>query len=433
MAAVITGASAVVIAVGLTIYSHLPFVKVNNAIAAGNKYTESANYEAAIESYEKAIAIDPKSVAAYSNLAGAYLSLDNIQAAKTALFDGFKNTDNELLLKDYHTVIMNEAISEMNSSSASFDTVEKLVSVLEEDCDNKDAEELLGEAYERCFNDSYNYDINALFRGDKCTAQGDRTGSFDRYAELVRRMIAVYENSGSEKLKNAILKYAVPDSESFTMSLEDASSYKSLLDEVNSAVGSSQDIESVKACLTNAFDVQDIFADIFVQLDVGNVDELREFVVSDEYLALRDIFLNNQETPQENTTYVSISREAIVINKNDDGYSYRFLNFEENPDTKGVITLWANFFEDDGVQRNSISYEPAAIDGNLYPHTKYSVTYLLSYITSGKSTKVAKMNYRLDTTVTYEDGTTEETIVGDWGGDNEWIMDIDTIESRIKA
>ena len=433
MAAVITGASAVVIAVGLTIYSHLPFVKVNNAIAAGNKYTESANYEAAIESYEKAIAIDPKSVAAYSNLAGAYLSLDNTEAAKTTLYDGFKNTENELLLKDYHTVIMNEAISEMNSASASFDTVEKLVSVLEENGDNADAIELLSAAYERCFNDSYNYDVNALFRGDKCTNTGDRTGSFEKYAELVRRMITVYAGNNSEELKNVILKYAVPYSESFTIGMEDASSYSSLLDEVISSVGSSQDIDSVKACLTNAFDVQNIFADIFVQLDVGNVDELRDFVVSDEYLALRDVFLNNQETPQENTTYVSISREAIILNKNDNSYSYRFLNFEENPDTKGVITLWANFFEDDGVQRNSISYEPAAIDGNLYPHTKYSVTYLLSYITSGKSTKVAKMNYRLDTTITYEDGTTEETIVGDWGGDNEWIMDIDTIESRIRA
>ncbi|WP_026515722.1 tetratricopeptide repeat protein [Butyrivibrio sp. MC2021] len=424
-AGIITAASAVVVAAGLAIYSHLPFVKVNNAIAAGNKYTESANYEAAIESYEKAIAIDPKSVAAYSNLAGAYLSLDNKEDAKKALYEGFQNTDNELLLRDYHTVIMNEAVSDMNSAHTSFDTVDKLVEVLEESSDNADAIELLDAAYERCFNDSYNGDHNTLFRAGN--------DNFSRYSDLVRRMAAVYAESSSDALKNVILKYAVPNLDSFTMNLEDAYAYRSLLEEITASVGSSQDIDSVKNCISDAENVQGIFADIFVQLDVGNVDELRDFVVSDEYIALRNVFLNNLETPQENTTYVSISREAIILNRNENGFSYRFLNFEENPETSGVITLWANFFEDDGVQRNSISYEPGAINGNLYPHTKYSVTYLLSYITSGKSTKVAKMNYRLDTTITYEDGTTDETIVGDWGGPNEWIMDIDTIESRIRA
>ena len=145
------------------------------------------------------------------------------------------------------------------------------------------------------------------------------------------------------------------------------------------------------------------------------------------------MFLNDQDTPQENTTYVPISREAIVLDRKDSTWAYRFMNFEENPQTSGVITLWANFFEDNGVQRAAISYEPAAVNGNYYPHTQYSVTYLYSYITSGKSTKVAQMNYRLDTTITQENGEVDETIVGDWGGANEWVMDIDTIESRIKA
>ncbi len=424
-AGIITAASAIVIAAGLAVYSHLPFVKVNNAIAAGNKYTESADYEAAIESYEKAIAIDPKSVAAYSNLAGAYLSLDDREDAKKTLYEGYQNTQNELLLKDYQTVIMNEAVSDMNAGQTSFDTVEKLLEILEETPDNTDAIELLDAAYERCFNDSYNADYNSLFR--------DNAGNYGKYAELMERMLSVYSVSASDEFKNVLLKYAVPYSDSFTINLEDAYSYRSLLDKIVSAVGTSNEIDSIRNCISDAENVQGIFADIFVQLDVGNVDELRDFVVSDEYIALRNVFLNNLETPQENTTYVSISREAIILNRRDNGFTYRFLNFEENPETTGVITLWANFFEDDGVQRNSISYEPGAINGNLYPHTKYSVTYLLSYITSGKSTKVAKMNYRLDTTITFEDGSTEETIVGDWGGPNEWIMDIDTIESRIRA
>ena len=135
----------------------------------------------------------------------------------------------------------------------------------------------------------------------------------------------------------------------------------------------------------------------------------------------------------ENTTYIPICREAIILNNNEGKWSYRFLDFEENPTTAGVITMWANYFEDDGIQRNSISYEPASIEDNYYPHTKYSVTYLYSYITSGRSTKVAKLNYRLSTSVFLQDGEAEETIVGDWGGPDEWTMDIDTIESRIRA
>ena len=98
-----------------------------------------------------------------------------------------------------------------------------------------------------------------------------------------------------------------------------------------------------------------------------------------------------------------------------------------------MITLWAKYFEDDGVQRNSISYEPGSIDGNMYPHTKYTVTYLKSYTNSGNNTKVAKMNYRLSTAITDETGKTTETIVGDWGGTDEYEMDIKTIESRIRA
>ena len=225
----------------------------------------------------------------------------------------------------------------------------------------------------------------------------------------------------------------MPNSSSFTLDISNVSDYINLIDSVTAVVGSNDEVDSFRACLTNSQEVLAVFDDIFGQLDIGNVDELRSFVVSDEYIAIRDVFLNDEDTPLENTTYVPISREAIILNKSDEGWSYRFLDFEENPSTKGVITIWGNYFVDDGVQRASISYEPESIEDNPFPHTQYSVTYLYSYITKGSSTKVAQMNYRLDTTITYQDGTINETIVGDWGGSNEWTMDIDTIESRIRA
>ncbi len=417
-----------VVIVGYMIYSHLPFVKVDKAIAAGDKFTENADYESAIESYSKALEIDSKSVKAYANLAGAYLSIDDSASAKETLYNGWKNTDSSALKDNYHIIILNDAVSAMNNDCADLGTVKSILSVLEDGSDNPDAMELLKAASERCFENAYGDDANALFRsGD------DSKPTYSGYSEMIKSMLTLYQASPSDDLKEIILDYLTPNISSFTLNIADVESYKELIASATEAVGTTDEIENFNKCLSNSQEVLSIFSDIFGQLDVGNVDELRGFVVSDQYLALRNVFLNKQETVLENTTYVPISREAIILNNNDGNWSYRFLDFDENPETNGVITLWANFFEDDGVQRASISYEPAAINGNVYPHTQYSVTYLYSYITSGSSTKVAKMNYRLDTTITYEDGTIDETIVGDWGGANEWVMDIDTIESRIKA
>lgn len=425
--AIVAASTVLLIVGGYFIYLHLPFVKVNKAIAAGDKYTENADYEAAIESYTKAIDIDSKSVKAYANLAGAYLSVDDSQNAKSILYTGWQNTNNEALLDNYHIIILNESVTAMNQERADLDTVKAILSVLVDDNNNEEALKILDAASERCFESSYGENVDSLFRS------GDTDSSYSDYEEMIRSMLSVYQNAPSDELKKIILSFVTPNVSSFSLNLEDAPKYKTLITDVTSVIGTSDEIDSFTECLENSQEVLSVFSGIFEQLDVGNVDELRDFVVSDEYISLRDVFLNKQETPLENTTYVPISREGIVLNCKDDKWSYHFLNFDENPSTSGVITLWANFFEDDGVQRASISYEPAAVDNNLYPHTQYSVTYLYSYITSGNSTKVAKMNYRLDTTITYEDGTIDETIVGDWGGANEWVMDIDTIESRIKA
>lgn len=425
----------VLLVAGYGIYANLPKVKVSKAIAEGNKYSQNAEYEAAIDSYNEAIKIDSKSVTAYSNMAGAYLSIEDPESAKKVLYDGWRNTDNEGLLDNYHAVILNEAVDKMNDKAADITMVDSMLTVLEEDNDNMDAVKLIDSAYKRCFEDSYAGDINVLFRPEfSKNKEGNASDcSFGEYSSVLKRMIAVYKVAPSEELKKVIREYMIPLNSSFTLNLSDVPAYKELMEIAAAITGSDEEIESFEACLDDSIRVQGIFADIFAQLDVGNVDELRDFVVSDDYLELRDVFLKNQDTPQENTVYVPISREAVILNNHDGKWSYRFLSFEENPTTSGVITVWANFFEDDGVQRNSISYEPASIEDNMYPHTKYSVTYLYSYITSGNSTRVAQMNYRLDTTIERQDGTVDETIVGDWGGPNEWEMDIDTIESRIRA
>ena len=419
---------------GYLTYIHLPIVKVNKALAAGDMHIENADYEEAVKAYSKAVAIDPGAASAYSDLARAYLAMDDTESARETLHTGWEKTGNETLLSNYHAVILNGAVAEMNSGKTDLDTVATIIDVLEEDGSNQDAIQLLDASYSRLSEESYK-DADAFFRCELSEGKAEEAceSSFDKYKDLVSRMVDVYGASHSEEMKTAVEKFLAPNETSFTMNVSDISAYIELLEKAESAVGADESAESLKACLVNSLEVLDIFSGIFDQLDVGNVDELRDFVVSDNYIKLRDTFLNKEETPQENTVYVPISREAIVLNCKDGKWSYRFLDFEENPTTAGVITLWANFFEDDGVQRNSISYEPASIEGNRYPHTKYSVTYLYSYITKGGSTKVAQRNYRLETEIEREDGSVIDRVIGDWGGPNEWEMDIDTIESRIKA
>ena len=429
-------ATALAVVAGYTVYNHLPVVQVNKAIAAGDKYKQESDFESAIDSYNEAIQIDSHSVTAYSNMAGAYLSIDDAESAKKVLYAGWEETENSGLLDNYHTVILNEAVDAMNSQKANMNTALAILSVLKDNNTNADAIELLDAAYSRVFKDAYGYDTNAFFRSDSSvysSENGSATYTYAEYANFLSDLTEVYEAAPSEELRKVVLEYAVPGLDSFTMNYEDAVAYKEVLAKVESTVGTTEELDSFKRCITDAEKVQGVFADIFTQLDVGNVDELRNFIVSADYIALRDVFLNKMETPQENTTYIPVSREAIILNNNEGSWSYRFLDFDENPSTKGVITIWANYFEDGGIQRLAISYEPASIDDSYYPHTKYSVTYLNSYVTQGRSTKVAKMNYRLETSITMQDGSEEETIISDWGGPDEATMDIDTIESRIRA
>ena len=167
--AIIAATTLVAVTAGYVIYNHLPVVKVNKAIAAGDKYSQDADYQAAIDSYAEAIEIDSHSVTAYSNMAGAYLSIDDYESAKQTLYNGFIETENEGLLDNYHAVIMNEAVKAINDQQADMSTVLAIEKVLSEDNTNSDAIGLLDSAYSRVFDDAYSYDVNALFRADNVT------------------------------------------------------------------------------------------------------------------------------------------------------------------------------------------------------------------------------------------------------------------------
>ncbi len=418
----IVGTLAIVVIGGVVFYNQIPGVKASKAIAAGNEYADSADYEQAIDSYSSAIELDSSKVEAYSNLAGAYLSIDDTESAKATLYSGWENTQNETLLSNYYAVILNEAVSEINSGNGSIDTIASMVSVLTEDPTNADALELISAAYSHAFGNYNDEGAEVTF--------WDYEDSFSTYDQVMVALMDAYEASPSEELGNIIAKYSAPAGDQFYIKYSDIAEYSLLLERMESLGLSTEESSSLHECFTNADEVLAVFSDIFAQVDDGNIEALREFVVSDEYLALRDIFLNNEETVQQNTTYVPISREGLVLEKDSDLWTYRFMDFDENPSTAGVLTLWANFLEDDGIQRDAISYEPASTEDSYYPHTTYTVTYLYSNVTVN-GTLTPKMNYRLSTLIEDSADESEETIVVDWGGDNESTMDTETIGKKM--
>ncbi len=76
---------------------------------------------------------------------------------------------------------------------------------------------------------------------------------------------------------------------------------------------------------------------------------------------------------------------------------------------------------DAGIQRRCISYEPACEHGAYYPHTTYEFVYLYSNVKI-RGAYVPQMNYRFETRIATEEGTTSE-LIGDWGGEHEWNME----------
>ena len=410
-----------VIGGGVVAYNQIPGVKANRAIAAGNEYVYSEEYEQAIDSYADAIELDSSKVEAYSNMAGAYLSMDDTESAKNILYNGWENTHNESLLSNYYAVILNEAVSKINAGEGDIDTISSMVSVLAENPTNADALELVSSAYSHAWGE---YDENG---NDVTLWSGD---AFTTYDQVMISLMDTYEATPSQELGEIITKYATPASATVYIKYSDVAEYSLLLERLTSLGLSNSETESLQSCFTDAQSVLGVFSDIFTKVDAGDIEALRDFVVSDEYVALRDVFLNNEETVLQNTTYVPVSREGLVLEQDSDTWTYRFMDYEENPSTAGVLTLWANFLEDDGIQRNAISYEPGSEGDSYYPHTTYTVTYLYSNVTiNGKLTP--KMNYRLSTVVESSAEESEETIVVDWGGDNESTMDTETIGKKM--
>ena len=139
--------------------------------------------------------------------------------------------------------------------------------------------------------------------------------------------------------------------------------------------------------------------------------------MSDTYVQLRDSFINGENKYWEGASAIPINQEKMAIHKTEEGFKFFWLKFDDYDNPQGVITVWGSRQLDDGVQRTTISYEPACKNGEYYPHIEYVISYEYSNVLENGTD--VKMNYRFNTITTTEEGTETEA-VGDWGGENEW-------------
>lgn len=404
----------VVLAVGGTtlIWNLLPVVRVNRQLEAVDEFVKSQAYEEAIASCKEALKIDSKSVKAYRAMAGVYLTKKDRESAEQVLYKGWETTQNEELLEEYCVYLLNDAVADINAGSCTLNTLEKCVMVLERDLNNEEVYPLLDACYERLFLP----EETDLF----CLVDANGQNGFDSYLAGMNRMLDIYAQNQSETLKAVILKYAVPQTGLLWMNVENLQDYLNLLSAVET-LGNTENIVQLKGCLQKALWVQEIFSPAFSIFESGKFEAIKEFMQSADYISIRDQFIEGAVEYWNGKTYIPVSREKIKLTNESGRWSFSFADFEDCPETAGVIKIWGVKQEDAGVQRISISYEPASENETYYPHTTYEFVYLYSNVKIAGE-YVPQMNYRFETRIATPEGTTSE-LVGDWGGEHEWTME----------
>ena len=394
------------------VWYQMPEVKVERRLNAADEYKEAQAYDEAIASCEEALKIDSMSVEAYRSMAGIYLTKEDREAAEQVLYQGWETTQDESLLQEYCVYLLNDAVADINAEQCAYSTWDKVMQAVETDSDNPDGYKLLDACYERLFMGEEAQLFCEVPEGEDCRFEG--------YLERMNRMLALYENTGKEELKAEIIKYAQPEVTSLSLDIRHLTDYQALLERI-SALGSEEGLSQLLACASKAMWVQDTFANAFDIFTSGDFAPIKDFMQSEDYITIRDQFMDGTMEYWNGQTYIPVSREKITFLQVDGGWCFEFADFDDYPETEGVIKVWGAQQVDAGVQRLCISYEPASENGEYYPHTTYEFVYLYSNVKI-RGEYVPQMNYRFETRIATEEGTISE-LIGDWGGEHEWNME----------
>lgn len=401
--------------IGIAVFC-LPSVKLSFRLFQGDRYAAKEDYVNAQSAYEKALLTDPSSVKAYRGLADLFDRQEMAAEEEAILQAGWENTQDESLRQYYCVAVLNQAVAEINARNVTFATVEKCARVLEIGENTQKSLELLTFCHEWLFQETVENDTCMLFF-DEDTSQD--TCSYTQYEQQLRRMLAVYQANPSDELGSLLKQYAVIDVPYLRLSIPHLESYLSLLTEIDSALNDAKLTETVN-CLARAKEVQDYFNTAFDEFTAENYAYARDLVSEETYQKIRDSFIEENAGYWEGSVYIPVSREQLVLHREGENVRFFFLDHEAHENREGIIMVWGNEQEDDGVQRSTVSYIPPKTAG-AEQQTEYIIQYLYSNVKiDGKY--VPQMNYRFDTKVTTPDGVTTNAI-GDWGGEHEWEID----------
>ena len=401
--------------IGIVLFC-MPSVKLSFRLFQGDRAMAKEDYAGAQSAFEKALEIDSASVKAYRRLADSYNNQQMLPEAEEVLYTGWEKTKDENLLRYYCTVILNQAVSEINAKNCTLATVDKCIQALEYGGTDTEAIDLLLTCHKRLFRTDEDTDTCTMFFDEDITQD---TCSYTEYEQLVRRILAVYQSRSSEELKNVLRQYAVIDMPYVRISIPHLEAYLALLTQINGVLNDA-DITETVACLARAKEIEDYFSTAFDEFEAGNYAYARDLVSEETYQKIRDDFIAENAGYWEGSTYIPVSREQLVLHREEGKVTFFFLGDGEYDNRQGIIKVWGTRQEDDGVQRSGISYLPVE-EAGTDSHTEYTVQYLYSNVKiNGKY--VPQMNYRFDTKTTTPEGVVTNAI-GDWGGENEWEID----------
>lgn len=408
----IGAACAVVIAAaGSTIiYWNLPGTKAGRKLDKASELMLAMDYVHAEEAYSEVLSIDESSVRAYRGLADDYVAQGRYTDAEDILKKGYDATGEEVLLQNYMATALNGVVSVLNAGTADLSTMSRCLDVLESVPDSEEALQLLLTCADRVFKQD---------GVSKVMLDGlDGSETFSQYEAFMNRLISLSSAAGGA-YSEAVSACAVIQASEVYLSLAHAQQYRAILESAQQA-GASEAYELI-ACLDKQAEVSSYFAPMFADFEAGNFQAAKDFIITQEYAAIRDAFINQTMEYWQGDAYVPVTKEAIVFRKTDGGWGFSYVEDDGLAEPTGTIRVLGQTMLDMGVQRSCIEYAPAYERGNYYPHTEYEIVYwntMVSGIATDNTNVVSRMNYRFAEKI-YTASGMEANMIYDWGGQNE--------------
>ena len=410
----IVAAIAAVIIGGCGIYNQIPSVKVDKYISKAKEYEEVQDYENAMASYEEALKIESTTVKTYQYMANLYLDMEDYEGARKILFRGMEETGDSQIQDSYETVMLNESVLELNEDKCSFLTVERCLEVLSLEPGNIHAYEILETCYERLCKKTTDDGNNMIL------ALTETGFGYEAYETVINKMISLYELEQNPKLKELLLNFIGIQAENVWISMGNYKDYLGLVEKVDSIVTDDK-MENLKACLEKSVEIRELFAPILKEFEEENYKVARDFLVSEEYVAIRDEFINETMEYWEGKTYIPVSNIGIKLHYSENGWKFSFVDEENQAAEYGYIKVWGFKWLDNGHQRTAITYVPVSETKEYYPLTEYTMMYWWSTPINMEVTEntYARMNFRFEENRYTEEGKTTKAI-NDWGGKYEY-------------